>query len=133
FGDAMRQAESALATFEQLGARMDKAEAYMVIGMVFRDTGRPALAEERLRAAVALAVECEWPLGQAEAFRELARPYQSTGRNQEALTLLNSAHGLFSRLDARVDLVDIRRKRDQLEGTYLAVVRDWGQSIESAD
>jgi putative nucleotidyltransferase with HDIG domain len=133
YGDAMQRAERALATFEQIGARMDKSDAYRLIGMVFRDTGRPALADERLRAAAMIAVDTGWVLGQAEASRELARLYQETGRNQEALTLLNTAHGLFNRLDARVDLVDVARKMAQLEGAYLAVVRDWGQSIESAD
>ena len=133
YGDAMQRAERALATFEQIGARMDKSDAYRLIGMVFRDTGRPALADARLRTACSLAVETGWVLGQAEASRELARLYQTTGRNQEALTLLNTAHGMFNRLDARVDLVDVTRKMTELEGTYLAVVRDWGQSIESAD
>ena len=72
-------------------------------------------------------------LSEAEASRELARLYQSMGRNQEALQLLNVAHRLFSRLDARVDLVDVTSKTTRLEETYFAVVRDWGQSIESAD
>lgn len=55
------------------------------------------------------------------------------GRNQEALTLLNAAHRLFGRLTARLDLVDVGAKAANLEQTYLAVVRDWGQSLESAD
>jgi len=55
------------------------------------------------------------------------------GRNQEALSLLNAAHGLFGRLDARADLVDVGRKVQILEDTFLKVVRDWGQSIESSD
>jgi putative nucleotidyltransferase with HDIG domain len=32
-----------------------------------------------------------------------------------------------------VDLVDVSTKVHRLEDTYLAVVRDWGQSIESSD
>jgi putative nucleotidyltransferase with HDIG domain len=32
-----------------------------------------------------------------------------------------------------VDLVDVTSKTNRLEETYFAVVRDWGQSIESAD
>jgi putative nucleotidyltransferase with HDIG domain len=133
YGDAMRQAEAALAIFEQLGARMDKSAAYKVIGMVFRDTGRPAMADERLRTAISLAVETGWLLGQAEASRELARHYQTGGRNQDALVLLNSAHQLFNGLDARHELVDVAQKMAALEETFLAVVREWGQSIESSD
>ena len=72
-------------------------------------------------------------LSEAEASRELALLYQAMGRNQEALGLLNAAHRLFGRLDARVDLVDVSTKVHRLEETYLAVVRDWGQSIESSD
>src|SRR5689334_5443483 len=53
----------------------------------------------------------------AESSRELARLFQAMGRNQEALTLLNSAHRLFGRLDARRDLVDVDAKRANLEDT----------------
>jgi len=111
YEEALRRAEAALGIFEQLGSRADKSDVYRVIGMVFRDTGRPVLAEARLRAAVSLALETSWVLGEAEASRELARLYQGLGRNQEALKLLNHAHGIFSRLDARVDLVDVAGKQ----------------------
>jgi putative nucleotidyltransferase with HDIG domain len=133
FGDAMRRAEAALDIFRRLGDQRARSDAYRVIGMVFRDTGCPALAEERLRTSITLALETGSLLCQAEASRELGRLHQSIGRNQEALTLLTAAHGLFQRLDARVDLVDVSRKMSELEGAFRAVVRDWGQSIESAD
>jgi len=133
YEDARRNAETALAMFDQLDARSDKADAYRVLGMVFRETGRPALAEARLRSAIELAMSAGAVLNGAEASRELALLYQSMGRNQEALTLLNDAHRLFSRLNARVDLVHVDGKLAELEATYLAVVREWGQSIESSD
>ncbi len=104
-----------------------------MIGRVYRETGRHALAESRLRSAIELAVSTGSILSEAEADREMALLYQSMGRNQEALRLLNAAHRLFGRLDARVDLVDVSTKVGRLEETYLAVVRDWGQSIESSD
>jgi putative nucleotidyltransferase with HDIG domain len=133
FDRARDSAEAALQTFDQLGARLDKADAYKVLGMVYRETGRTALAESRFRDAIGLAVESGSVLSEAEASRELALLFQSMGRNQDALRLLNSAYRLFLRLNARVDLVDVGGKVAHLEGTYLAVVRDWGQSIESAD
>jgi putative nucleotidyltransferase with HDIG domain len=133
YGDALRRAEAALDIFEQLGVRMDKSGAYKVIGMVFRDTGRPVLAEQRLRASIDLAVETSWVLGQGEASRELARLHQMAGRNQDALILLNSAHRLFNGIEARVEMVDVSRKMTLLEETFLAVVREWGLSIESSD
>jgi putative nucleotidyltransferase with HDIG domain len=133
YEEARSNAEAALAIFDQLGARLDKADAYKVIGMVYRETGRHALADSRLRAAIEQAISTGSILSEAEASRELALLYQMMGRNQEALRLLNVAHRLFGRLDARVDLVDVSTKVHRLEGTYFEVVRDWGQSIESSD
>src|SRR3989449_2634366 len=133
FESARQQAEEALALFDQLGARSAKADAYRVIGMVYRETGRAVLAESRLRSAIDLAVAADAVLGEAEASRELALLYQAMGRNQDALHLLNTASRLFQRLDARVDLVDVGGKMAELKGAYLAVVRAWGESIESSD
>lgn len=133
FEDARTNAEAALCIFDQLGAGADKAEAYRMIGVVYRETGRATLAESRLRAAIELARGSGALLGEAEACRELAVLYETMGRNQEALALLNAAHRLFRRLDARVDLVHVDGKVADLEGTYLAVVRSWGMSIESSD
>jgi putative nucleotidyltransferase with HDIG domain len=133
FEDARQNAESALALFDQLGVRRAKADAYRVIGMVYRETGRPALAESRLRSAIELASAAGSVLGEAEASRELALLYQTMGRNVDALRSLNAAYRLFRRLDARVDLVHVGGKMAELEGSYLALVREWGQSIESTD
>ncbi len=133
YEEAKQNAEAALGIFDQIGSKLDKADAYKVIGRAYRETGRHALAESRLRAAVELAVSTGSILSEAEASRELALLFQAMGRNQEALRLLNAAHRLFGRLDARVDLVDVSTKVHRLEETYFAVVRDWGQSIESSD
>src|SRR5213594_4237602 len=133
FEDARQRAEEALALFDQLGAQSAKAEAYRVIGMVYRETGRIVLAESRLRSAIELAATAGAVLGEAEASRELALLYQAMARNQEALRLLNTASRLFQRLDARVDLIHVGGKLAELKEAYLAVVRAWGQSIESSD
>ena len=130
---ARGSAEGALRIFEQLGFRDQKSGAYKFLGVVYRETGKLALAEARLRRAIELAVEAGSTLHEAEASRELALVYQALGRNQDALKLLNASHRLFGRIDARVDLVDVASRRARLESVYLAVVREWGQSIESAD
>ena len=130
---AREAAEGALAVFNRLGISRDKADAYRMLGVVYRDTGSTALAEARLLTAVQLAVESGAVLGEAEAARELARLYQTMGRNQDALALLARSHRLFGRLEARHDLVDVASKRAKLENSYLSIVREWGQSIESAD
>jgi HD-GYP domain-containing protein (c-di-GMP phosphodiesterase class II) len=133
YEDARRNAEMALDLFDRIGVGGAKADAYRVLGMVYRETGRGALAESRFRAAMELAASAGSVLNEADASRELALLYQTMGRNQEALKLLNAAHRLFGRLDARVDLVHVGGKVAELEATYLAVVREWGQSIESSD
>jgi putative nucleotidyltransferase with HDIG domain len=133
YEEARQSAEQALAIFDQLNSTLDQADAYKMLGAVFRETGKPALAEAHLQTAVRLAVSTGAVLSEAEATRELAILFQGTGRNQEALTHLNSAYRLFRRLKASVDLVDVASKVENLESTYLTVVRDWGQSIESAD
>jgi putative nucleotidyltransferase with HDIG domain len=133
FEQAREQAEEALRRFDEIGAHLDKADGYKVLGVVYRETGRPGLSEARLRMAMELASASGSILSEAEAARELGRLFQDLKRNQDALQLLNTAHRLFKRLGAQGDLVDVDAKVAELEGTYLAVVRDWGQSIESAD
>src|SRR5216117_3881990 len=66
FEDARQKAEEALAVFDQLGAQSAKAEAYRVIGMVYRETGRIVLAESRLgeHDAARLTVHhADYPIG----------------------------------------------------------------------
>lgn len=133
YENARQDAEAALALFDQLGVRRAKADAYRVLGMVYRETGRPALAESRLRSAIELAAGAGAALNEAEACRELALLYQAMDRNQEALRMLNRAYGLFRRLDACADLIHVGGKMAELESTYLAVVRAWGRSLESSD
>src|SRR5437667_150837 len=101
FENGRQKAEEALALFDQLGARSAKADAYRVIGIVYRETGRTVLAESRLRSAIELAVAAGAALGEAEASRELAVLYQAMGRNQDALRLLNTASRRFQRRAAR--------------------------------
>ena len=131
--DALDHAQQALQVFDELGARLSKSSAYCTLGVIYREMGRSVLAEARLRAAIDLAVQEGSALEEAEASRELASLFVQLGRNQDALRLMNTAHRLFGRLDARVDLVDVAGKMGDLEQAYLAVVLRWGESIESAD
>ena len=133
YSSAQASAEGALAVFNSLNAQLDKADAFRMLGVVYRETGRMPLAESRLLQAVELAVSTSAILSEAEAARELAVLYQRQSRNREALSMLNRSYRLFGKLDARMDLGDVAAKVEDLEGSFLAVVRDWGQSIELAD
>ncbi len=114
YDQARQNAETALGIFDQLGSKLDKADAYKVIGLVYRETGRYPLAESRLRTAMELAVGTGSILAEAEVSRELALLYEVMGRKQEALELLNAASGLFARLNARIDLGDVSSRITQL-------------------
>ena len=133
FENARQDAEAALALFDQLEALGPKSETYRVIGMVYRETGRPVLAEARLRRAIDLAAESGSALNEAEACRELAVLYQGLGRNRETLTLLNAAYRLFRQVNAQADLVRVGGRAAALEASYIALVRAWGSSIEMSD
>lgn len=114
YADALTRAESALSSFEQLGDRRAISDAYKVIGKVLRDSGRMALAEERLKHAVALAIESGWVLGQAESLRELARLHQGNGKKPEALACYRDAYDLFGRLAALVDIRELATQISEL-------------------
>ena len=133
FENARQHAEDALAQFDRLGERRGKADAYRVLGIVYREMGRHVLAESRLRAAIELAKAADAALIEAETSREMALLCQSVGRNQDALGHLNRAHRLFQRLEARPDVINIRGRMSALEGTYFSVVQAWGESIDSSD
>lgn len=133
YSSARQSAEAALQVFDELGSADGKAAAYRFLGMLYRETGEPALAEARLKGSIDLARDGAFPLEEAESLRELALLFQQTGRNQDSLRSLDHAHRLFRRLEANLDVVDVASRASRLEETYLVVVRNWGQSIESAD
>ena len=133
YEDARHGVDEALRILDTLGIRQGRSAAYKFLGMVYRETGAPALAEARLRTAITMAADGNDTLEEAEASRELAILYQELNRNHDALTLLNTAHRLFHRLGARADLQDVSTKVSDLERLYLDVVAAWGRSIESAD
>ena len=133
YEDAREHAEEALELFTRLEAQRGRADAYRVIGVIYRETGRIALAESRLRNAIEIAVGAGATLIEAEASRDIALLHLASGRNGDALRALTRAHHLFRRLDARRDAVNVGGRMTELQGTFLRVVREWGQSIETND
>lgn len=117
YEQARQNAETALGIFDQLGSQLDKADAYKVIGKVYRETNRYPLAESRLRSALELAVSTGSLLSEAEVSRELALLYQAMGKKQEALGHFVDARKLFGRLEARVDMQDVAIRISQVEET----------------
>lgn len=109
-----------------------KSEALKFYGIIYRETGKPHLAEIHLRQAIALAAK-HGPLLQAEVQRELGLALRAQGKNREALAALNRSHALFKQLQAQHEQADVDQRIASLEDDFLSLVRSWGESIEAKD
>jgi putative nucleotidyltransferase with HDIG domain len=110
-----------------------EAELLKHLGVVERETGHGAVAEHHFGKADFLARARNNVLLQAEIARERSELLSRMGRFRETVLNLNRAHRLFADLRAQHDLRDIDRRTLRVEGTFLDVVRQWGESIESKD
>jgi putative nucleotidyltransferase with HDIG domain len=133
FDDARACIDQAFELFGRLGSRAGLGESYKLYGSLFRASGKLQLADAHLATVTELAAAAEFLLLEAEARVEHALVYLDLGRNTDALRALNRAHQLFGELRARRELLDIEKRLDALERSYLQVVRAWGESIESKD
>jgi diguanylate cyclase (GGDEF)-like protein/putative nucleotidyltransferase with HDIG domain len=104
-----------------------------VMGVVERERGGMAEAEAHLHHALERASQRDDLLLTAEVLREQAILYSLQDRNQETLRCLNGSYRLFLQLRARKDIADLQGQLDDLEQTFLGIVRRWGESIEAAD
>lgn len=125
--------EASLHRARALGDRRVEAELRKHLGVVARETGHYPRAEEHLAIADALATARGDVLLQAELARERADLFARQARFRETVQNLNRAHQLFAELRARHDLADIDRRTLRIESSFLDVVRQWGESIESKD
>ncbi len=110
YSEAKSSVLRALEIFELLDLPMDRSAAHRVLGMIYRESDKQREAAHQFRRSVQLAEETRWTLGEAEALREMARLTQQSGCSAEAVTLLTVAHGLFSHLEARVEVEDVSRR-----------------------
>lgn len=125
--------DRAYEVFARLELRQGLGEAHKTYGMLYREMRMVGLADTHFRQAVALADEADDRLLDAECHAEWALLHLVCNRNPDALRALNRAHTLFTQLQASHEVLDLDRRLDQLEASYLRVVREWGESIESKD
>ena len=125
--------ERVLRRAETLADVRAAAEAHKQLGVVARDSGRHAEAEQHLAAAFASASAREDLLLAAEVAREQAELFTGLQRERETLQALNTSHRLFSQLRAQRDLADVSRRMRRLEDRFYAIVSAWARSIESKD
>ncbi|MFG0253256.1 MAG: HD domain-containing phosphohydrolase [Phycisphaerales bacterium JB038] len=102
-------------------------------GTLFRRTGRTGLARAYLGRAESEAERRGDRVLLADVAREWAVLHRGAGDSRATLVALNRAHRLFREVKARRELADVDRRLADLESQDLAIVREWGESIESAD
>ncbi|MBI4410483.1 MAG: tetratricopeptide repeat protein [Gemmatimonadetes bacterium] len=130
---ARESCDRAFEIWGRLGSDYGLAETYKFYGILFRETGKPHLAQSHFALAAKLAAQCEDRLLEAESYSEWALVHLGEQRNRDALECLNRAQRLFTELQARREILDLDSRLDRLEETYLRVTRAWGESIESKD
>ena len=96
--EARVAAETATSIFDELHAPRELADAYRVLGVVFRRLGELPAAQTRLRLAIEVASTSRCALSEAEATRELALVLAALGRTAEAATLMGRAAADLERL-----------------------------------
>ena len=133
FDEAKRRCDHGMSLAVHLGDPRANGEAEKVYGVIARETGDLAAAEQHLQRARSMGATVRDLTLEGDASRELAELYGRLGRNRETLQALNRAHVCFTMLRARHELADVGRRMARLEGDFLEVVRKWGESIESKD
>ncbi|HEU4720019.1 MAG TPA: HD domain-containing phosphohydrolase [Gemmatimonadaceae bacterium] len=133
YAEAKRRCDRAMQLAAHLGDSRANAEAEKVYGIIARETGDLALAETHLARAREMASAVNDLEFEGDVNRELAELFDRLGRSRETLQALNRAHSCFTQLRARHELADVSRRMARLEGDFLDVVRQWGESIESKD
>ncbi|MGH7481152.1 MAG: HD domain-containing phosphohydrolase [Longimicrobiales bacterium] len=134
FEHARHCCDDSFSVFTRLDSKTGLAEVYKFYGMIYRETGKPHLADIHLNLSLQLAAEASNRLLQAEVQHELALAHQEERRFRDAIRSLNQAHRLFTEMQASREIVDIEKQLVALELSYLRVVNRWGtDAIESKD
>lgn len=133
YEDARESCDRAFEVFTRVESVAGQSEAYKVYGALFGRMNKPSLADTHFERAAELAVRSGDRLLEAEVLAAAAQNHLERVRNAEALRCLNNAYHLFRDLGAQAALLDLDRRLDGLENTYLKVVAAWAESIDAKD
>ena len=127
--EAARDAcDRAFATFGQLASHIGLGEVHKAYGVLQRETGKLHVAHVQFALALELARRCDNPLLQAETESEIAKTYIAESKFKQAVGALNRAYRIFCELDARREILDLRRRLDRIEEPYMSALQLWVQS-----
>lgn len=133
YDGARESCDRAFEVFTRVESIAGQGEAYKVYGALFGRMNKPSLADAHFIRAVELAAQSGDRLLEAEVLASAAQNHLERTRNPEALQCLNNAYRLFRDLGAQAALLDLDRRLDGLEHTYLKVVAAWADSIDAKD
>ena len=133
WGGARSSCDSARELMRETGDTRALGEIHKHCGVIAREQGRHEEAADHLRDAMTVAEQTQDHLLTAETARELAELFWRMRRNSESLRWLTRSHRLFAELRARRELADVDARVERLEHFFLAMVKEWGESIESKD
>jgi response regulator RpfG family c-di-GMP phosphodiesterase/Tfp pilus assembly protein PilF len=125
---AREHCDRAFQTFSRLGSHTGLGEVHKNYGVLHRETGRLQVAHVQLALALELARRCDDPLLEAETESERARVFLAERQSKHALVSLNQAYKIFCDLDARREILDLRRRLDRLEAPYMQAIELWAES-----
>ena len=133
YEEAKRSCDRAFDIFSRLESKTGIAETSKFYGAIARATGKLETAKTHLSLATGLARLCGDRLLEGEVERELALVHLEEGKDREVVRCLNRAHRHFSELRATHEVVDIERRLDRLEETYLEAARRWAEAVDAKD
>lgn len=108
-------------------------EVHRHIGVIAREQSDLALANENLARAAIIAERSEDLLLAADVAEQQAELCYLEERHAEMLNCLNQARSIYSQMNAMNRVAEVERRNSRLEERFLAIAKQWGDSIEGAD
>jgi putative nucleotidyltransferase with HDIG domain len=134
YEQARQCCDESLGIFSALDAQNDLAAVYRHYGVLYREVGKPHLAEVHLGLAWKLSTQTGNAALQIHVQHELALVHQEAARHLDAVHCLNRAHALVRQLTTDDPTTNPARVLATLEQTYLGVLEEWGiRTIASKD
>jgi putative nucleotidyltransferase with HDIG domain len=119
--------DRAFRIFTAMASHTGLANVHRTYGVLHRETGRPQVADMQLALALRLARSCDNKLSEAETENERARLFLADNRFRLALKSLNQAYKLFCELDARREILDLKRRLERMEEPYMHALQLWSE------
>lgn len=125
FEQAREACERSFRIFSRIESDSGLGSVHRYYGILYRETGKSQMSHMHFALALQLARTCESPLLEAEVESERARLFVAERNHRQALRSLNLAHRIFQELDARREILDMRRRLDRMQDVYMQALQLW--------